>query len=75
MLETRRMDETIRKDNSLADPDEIKAQEYRYWQSRAVHERMAAVSELSSAMYGLKHDGSEVPRLDRTLVRFERFPR
>jgi hypothetical protein len=66
------MDETIRKDD--ADLDEVKAEEYRYWQSRPMHERMAAVSELSSAKYGLKHDGSEVPRLDKTLVRFERFP-
>jgi hypothetical protein len=69
------MDETIGKHDSVSNLDEAEAQEYRYWQSRPVHERMAAVSELSSAMYGLKHDGSDAPRLDKTLVRFERFPR
>jgi hypothetical protein len=66
------MDKSIHKYTSF---DEAKADEYRYWQSRPVHERMAAVSELSSAMYGLKHDESEVPRLDKTFVRFERVPK
>jgi len=65
----------IGKDDGVSDPDEIKAQEYRNWQSRPVHERMAAVCELSSAKYGLEGGGSEAPRLDKTLVRFERFPR
>jgi hypothetical protein len=66
------MDKTIRKYTSF---EEAKADEYRYWQSRPAHERMAAVSELSSAMYGLKHDESGVPRLDKTFVRFERVPK
>ena len=35
--QTRRMDKTIRRYTSL---DEMKADEYRYWQSRPVHERM-----------------------------------
>jgi hypothetical protein len=59
----------------LSDTDEIRAEEYRYWHSRPIHERMAAVSELSSAMYGPKHDESEVPRLDKTFARFERVPK
>jgi hypothetical protein len=59
----------------LPDLDEIKAKEYRYWQSRPVHEQMAAVSELSSAKYGIKGTGAEAPRLEKTLVRFERLPR
>ncbi len=75
MLQTKRMDETIRKDDSVSDLDEIEAQQYRYWQSRPMHERMAEVSRLSSAMYGLKYDGSEAPRLDKTLVRSKRLPR
>jgi hypothetical protein len=75
MLQPKRMDETIRKYDSVSDSDEIEAEQYRYWQSRPVHERMAEVSRLSTAMYGLKHDGSEVPRLEKTLVSFERFPR
>ena len=65
MVQPKRMDETIGKHDNVSDLDEIKAQEYRYWQSRPAHERMAAVSELSSAMYGLKHGASDVPRLDK----------
>jgi hypothetical protein len=38
------MDKTIRK---YATFDEMKVDEYRYWQSRPVHERVAAVSELT----------------------------
>lgn len=36
------MDKTIRKYASYA---EVKADEYRYWQSRPVYERMDAVTE------------------------------
>ena len=43
--------------------DEIKAQEYRYWQSRPVHERTDAVSELTQAMYAMKGAAPNVPRL------------
>lgn len=64
------MDKTIRKYTSL---DEMKADEYRYWQSRPVHERVNAVSELTQEQYEMK--GMNVPRLQRTLVRFERAPR
>jgi hypothetical protein len=64
------MDKTIRKDTSL---DEMKADEYHYWQSRPVHERVNAVSELTQEQYEIK--GINVPRLQRTLVRFERAPR
>jgi hypothetical protein len=60
------MDKTIRVYRSL---DEMKADEYRYWQSRPVHERMDAVSELTLAMYAMK--GADVPRLERTLVRLQ----
>ena len=63
------MDKTIRKYTSL---DEMKADEYRYWQSRPVHERMAAVSELTLAMYAMKGAAPDVPRLQRTLVRIQR---
>lgn len=68
----RRMDKTIRKYNSLADLDEVKADEYRYWQSRPLHERMAAVSEITQEQYAMKGAVQDVPRLQRTLVRFER---
>jgi hypothetical protein len=67
-----RMDKTIRKHTTLADLDEIKADEYRYWQDRPLHERMAAVSEITQEQYAIKGAGQGVPRLQRTLVRFER---
>ena len=70
-----RMDKTIRKYASVAELDEIKAQEYRYWQSRPVHERTDAVSELTQVLYAMKGAVPDVPRLQRTLVRFERAPR
>jgi hypothetical protein len=66
------MDKTIRKYASVADLEEIKADEYRYWQSRPLHERMAAVSEIAQEHYALKGAVRDVPRLQRTLVRFER---
>ena len=66
-----RMDKTIRK---YTDFEEMKADEYRYWQSRPVHERVAAVSELAQEHYALKGAVPDVPRLQRTLVRLERAP-
>jgi hypothetical protein len=74
MVQTKRMGETNGKHDSVSNLDEAEAREYRYWRSRPVHERMAEVSRLSSAMYGVKHDGSEAPRLDKTLVRVKAPP-
>ena len=68
----RGMDKTIRK---YTDFDEMKADEYRYWQSRPVYERVAAVSELTQEGYAMKGEAPDVPRLQRTLVHFERTPR
>jgi hypothetical protein len=58
------MDKTIRK---YTDFDEVKADEYRYWQSRPVHERMDAVEEMIRTAYVLKGWEVEpnVPRLPR----------
>ena len=75
MVQTERVDKTIRKYASIAELDDVKAEEYRYWQSRPVHERIAAVSELTQALYAMKGAVSDVPRLERTLVRFERVRR
>jgi hypothetical protein len=68
MNETR-VDKTIRKYASF---DEMKADEYRYWQSRPVAERMDAVSELSQALHAMKGAAPDVPRLQRTLIRLQR---
>lgn len=67
----RDMDKTIRKYASF---DEMKADEYRYWQSRPVWERLQAVSELSRELYAMKGEGADAFRLQRTLVRFEGLP-
>jgi hypothetical protein len=45
------MDKTIRK---VTDLEEQQAETYRYWQSRPVAERLAAVCELSEAAYAFK---------------------
>jgi hypothetical protein len=66
------MDKTIRKYSNF---DEMKADEYRYWQSRPVHERVAAVSELTVEGYTLKGFKPDAFRLQRTVVHFERTPR
>jgi hypothetical protein len=58
----------IRKYSSF---DEMKADEYRYWQSRPAHERLAAASELTQEQYAMKGEAPD-RRLDRTL--FVRLP-
>ena len=63
------MDKTIRRYTSYK---EMKADEYRYWQSRPAHERMNAVSELTTAAYSLKGTAQDVPRLQGPLVRLPR---
>jgi hypothetical protein len=50
------MDKTIRTFTSLK---EMKADEYRYWQSRPTHERMSAVSELALAAYAMKEPATQ----------------
>jgi hypothetical protein len=66
------MDKSIRRYTNF---EEMKADEYRYWQSRPIHERVAAVAELTQEHYALKDAKPDAPRLQRTLVRFERAPR
>jgi hypothetical protein len=68
MLQKERMDPIIRKYTSL---DEMKADEYRYWQSRPLHERIDAVEEMIQDAYALKGWEIEldVPRLQRPFVR------
>ena len=63
------MEKTIRKYTSHK---VMTADEYRYWQSRPVHERMDAVSELSTAAYALNGMTPDVPRLQGPVVRLPR---
>jgi hypothetical protein len=51
---------------------EMKADEYRYWQSRPVHERMDAVAEITFAAYALKGLAPDASRLQGPLVRLPR---
>jgi hypothetical protein len=62
------MDKTIRK---YTDFEEMKADEYRYWQSRPVHERMDAVEEMIQTVYALRgwKIEPEVPRSQRPFLR------
>jgi hypothetical protein len=62
------MDKTVRKYTSF---DQMKADEYRYWQSRPVHERTDAAEELvrtACTLKGWKTEPDE-PRLQRPFVR------
>jgi hypothetical protein len=63
------MDKTIRVYDSF---DQMKADEYRYWQGRPVDERMDAVSELTTAAYALRGMAPDVPRLQGPVVRLPR---
>ena len=68
VLQMEHMDKTIRRYTNF---DDMKADEYRYWQSRPVHERMDAVEELNQTAYALKgwEMKPDVPRLQRPFVR------
>lgn len=66
------MDKTIR---VYASHKEMKAGEYRYWQSRPVHERLAAVAEITLATYAMKGAAPDVPRLQGPLIRLPRAQR
>jgi hypothetical protein len=59
----------VRRYDSLQD---MKGEEYEYWQSRPDHERIAAVSEITSEAYDLKGTRPDVPRLQKILVRLQR---
>lgn len=57
------MEWTVKKYTRHSD---LRADDYRYWQSRPAHERLAAVSELTTAAWALK--GKDVPRLQGPVV-------
>jgi hypothetical protein len=59
----------IRKFERLED---MKDEEYQYWQGRPARERIAAVSELTTEAYRLKDPAINVSRLQRTLVAVQR---
>ena len=68
------MDKAIRRVTGL---EEQEAETYRYWQSRPVGERLAAVCELSEAAYAFAAAFKGVPAdadqgSERPLTRFQR---
>ena len=65
--ERRRLTYSIRRYTNL---DQIKADEYAYWQSQPTHVRLAAAAELTAEAYAAK--GIHVSRLQRSLVRIKR---
>jgi hypothetical protein len=64
------MDAVLRKYTSF---EEMKADEYRYWQGRPAHERFDAVEEINSTAYAIKgmEHAPDVPRLQRPFVRIQ----
>jgi hypothetical protein len=63
------MDKTIRR---VTDIEEQQAETYRYWQSRPVSEKFAAIDEIVRAAYRFKGIRVEEMPSSRTLVRVER---
>lgn len=63
------MDKTVRKFGSF---EEMKDEEYRYWQSVPPSERIAATYDHSVEAYRMKGIAADGQGLRRILVRFER---
>jgi hypothetical protein len=63
------MDKTARK---FASFEEVKNEEYRYWQSVPPSVRIAAIFDHSVDAYRMKGIAPDGQGLKRTLVRFER---
>ena len=66
------MDKTIRKFASFED---LKDEEYRYWQSLPASERIRAGHQLSIEGYRANGHTADGRELKTTLVRFQREPR
>ena len=63
------MDKTVRKFTSF---EEVKNEEYRYWQGVSPGERFAATYQHSVDVYAMKGIAADGQGLKRTLVRIER---
>jgi hypothetical protein len=59
----------IRRYTSL---EEMKADEYQYWQSQPAHVRMAATGEITREAFGLKGSSLDESRLQRTVSHLKR---
>jgi hypothetical protein len=65
------MDKTITRYNSLK---AMKSDEYRSWQRLPGSERIRAVMDLNLDLYAMKGQAADAPRLQRTVIRFQRRP-
>lgn len=52
--------------------EEMKAEDYRYWQSRPAYERLDAVSKMTLAACAMKGEPIDVPGLQGPLVVIQR---
>jgi hypothetical protein len=52
--------------------EEMKADEYQYWQQQPAYVRMDAVEEITRESYSLKDSLSNVSRLQRTVSHLKR---
>ncbi|MBF0466643.1 MAG: hypothetical protein HQK88_15930 [Nitrospirae bacterium] len=67
---SRKLNLTIRRYNSF---EEMKADEYKYWQQQPAHVRMDVVEELTrEAFFGLRDLPPNESRLQRTLCHIKR---
>jgi hypothetical protein len=63
------MDKKITRYSSL---QAMKADEYRSWQRLPGSERIRAVMDLNLGLYAMKGQAEDAPRLQRTIIRFQR---
>ena len=63
------MDKRITRYNSLK---AMKSDEYRSWQRLPGSERIRAVMDLNLELYAMKGQAADAPRLQRTVIRFQR---
>ena len=63
------MDKRITRFSSL---EAMKAAEYHAWQHLPAQERLRAVMDITTALYRMKGQIKDVPRLQRTLTRIQR---
>lgn len=65
----RHMDKRITRYGSLK---AMKSDEYRAWQGLPGSERIRAVMDLNLDLYAMKGQAADAPRLQRTVIRFQR---
>ena len=63
------MDKTITRFNSLK---AMKSDEYRAWQRLPGRERIREFMDLNLDLYAMKRQAADAPRLQRTVVSFQR---